>query len=123
MSWTYDNPSASIKDEIRFLIGDTDTTDQLVTDEEISYLSANHPNVEEAAYEACTRICAKFARLMDTTSGKTQISYSQRYDHYKSLSDVLNAKFADTPQVYSVSMDSPDTISLDRDFDCHRSSF
>ena len=38
MSWEYQGPSASDKDEVRFLIGDTDVEDQLLSDEEIQYL-------------------------------------------------------------------------------------
>lgn len=122
MSWSYSgDPSSCVKDEVRFLIGDTNINDPAMSDEEINFLTVNHPSVDEAGYEACTRLCAKFAPLMDMTSGKTQISWSQKYDHYKTLADILNAKFSDTPQVYSVSMDSPDTESLDRNFDCHTS--
>ena len=41
MAWEYEGPSASTKDEVRFLIGDTDFEDQLLSDEEIQFLVGN----------------------------------------------------------------------------------
>ena len=39
MTWSYSgNPGASDLDHIRFLIQDTDTTDQLFSNEELTYL-------------------------------------------------------------------------------------
>ena len=41
MAWTYSgNPGASNLDEVRFLIQDTDSTDPLLSNEEINYLLA-----------------------------------------------------------------------------------
>ena len=38
MTWSYSgDPSASSLDEVRFLVGDTDSTEQLVQNEEIAY--------------------------------------------------------------------------------------
>ena len=38
MTWNYSgDPSLSSRDAVRFLIGDTDPNDPLVTDEEIAY--------------------------------------------------------------------------------------
>ena len=40
MAWTYSgDPSSSARDAIRFLVGDTDTNDQLVTNEEIAWVN------------------------------------------------------------------------------------
>ena len=39
MTWTYSgNPSSTERDAVRFLVGDTDTNDQLLSNEEIDYL-------------------------------------------------------------------------------------
>jgi hypothetical protein len=38
LTWTYSgDPTTTSKDEVRFLVGDTDTEDPLVSDEEIQY--------------------------------------------------------------------------------------
>ncbi len=40
MAWTYGgDPSANARDAIRFLIGDTDTNDQLLNDAEIAWIN------------------------------------------------------------------------------------
>ena len=50
MTWTYSgNPGSSLLDEVRFLIQDTDTTEQLLSNEEINYLLAAY---DQSAYSA-----------------------------------------------------------------------
>jgi len=53
MTWTYSgNPANSSSDAVRFLIGDTDTTDQLISNEEIAYLVTVHGNIRRVASES-----------------------------------------------------------------------
>ena len=70
MGWTYGgDPSASAKDAVRFLVGDTDSTDQLLQDGEITYLLSQYNNAPlNAAIRACETIMAKFARMADETA-------------------------------------------------------
>lgn len=117
MSWTYDNPTASEKDEVRFIVGDTDTTDQLLTDEEINYLLNKYDSVNEAAYQAALSIAAKFARLVNISTSKTNISYAQQYEHYKDLAAELYSALQITPIPYSRSTEVDLPPSLDRDFE------
>ena len=71
MTWTYNgDPASSALSAIRFLIGDTDTADQLVTDEEIAWLnteSGDTPTSLTALYKASAAaaraIAAKFSPL------------------------------------------------------------
>lgn len=93
MTWTYDgDPSLSQRDEVRFLVGDTDTTDQLVTDEEIAYAIDQEANILLAAAKVAKAIMAKFARLVDKSVGDLKLNFSQRIDHYKELIDQLTER-------------------------------
>ena len=80
MGWNYSgDPAASIGDEVRFLIGDTDSTDPLLSDEEIEYLLAGSGSPRQAAYDGCVDIAGKFARMASSKSvGDLSISYSDR---------------------------------------------
>lgn len=90
MTWTYSgNPSASDLDAVRFAIGDTDSRDPILQDEEINYLLTVKVSINNAAYEACNRIVAKFSRMADQTVGPVQTNYSQLVKHYKALANDL----------------------------------
>lgn len=85
MSWSYSgNPADSTLDKIRFLIGDTDTTDQLLNDEEITYLiTESGGSIYQAAHDAAYAIASKFTRMASSTSvGDMSISYSDRGSSY-----------------------------------------
>ena len=94
MTWTYSgNPSSAAKDEVRFLVGDTDTTRQLVTDEEIAYALAQASQRSlYAASIVCRAIAAKAAKEMARTVGSLSISYKDRYDQYVALADKLESQ-------------------------------
>lgn len=105
MTWSYSgNPSSSAGDAIRFLIGDTDTNDQLLSNEEISWVntessgsSTSTSSLYEAAYRCCLAIASKLSRLADKQIGDLQVSLSQKAkgylaqaDQFKSLAQVNN---------------------------------
>lgn len=90
MTWTYTgDPSVSDRDKVRFLIGDTDTTDQLVSDEEIAWqLGVVGDNVYQAAHDLCVALAAKFARLATSKSvGGLSLSYADRSASFYGLAD------------------------------------
>lgn len=90
MAWTYSgDPASSEKDYVRFLVGDTDTNDQLVQDEEIEAVLADEGNVSLAAAIIAEAIAGKYSRLADISVGKTSISYSQRAASYLALATRL----------------------------------
>jgi hypothetical protein len=96
MTWTYSgNPAASNRDAVRFLIGDTDSGDQLVSDEEIAFLLAEENTVRTASARACEAIAARFGRSADNSRSVGDLSlsesYSQRSASYLSLADRLAA--------------------------------
>lgn len=95
MTWTYDNsPGTVARDEVRFLVGDTDTTDQLVTDEEIAYAIAEEGSGKLAAAAICEAIAAKFARQADEAVGDLKLSKSQRSKAYAERAAQLRSRQA-----------------------------
>lgn len=99
MSWSYSgNPASSTRDEVRFLIGDTDSTDQQMTDEEIDYLRTVHADLGAgvsnylAAASAALALASKYAKMSDKTVGSLSISYSQKHSQFLSLAKSLENK-------------------------------
>ena len=93
MAWSYSgNPSSSERDAVRFLVGDTDTNDQLLSNEEIDYLTTQHGSVHRIASESARAIAAKFARLMNRSIGGLSADFSAKYRQYLELADNLLEK-------------------------------
>jgi len=77
-------------------VGDTDTTDQLVTDEEIAWALDENSNVYFAAAIIAESISAKFARHADKDIGDLAIKYSQRSTAYAAIAARLRIRAAAT---------------------------
>jgi hypothetical protein len=93
MTWTYGgDPDANDRDEVRFLVGDTDTTDQQITDEEIAYCVSKGGGNYMAAALASEAIAASYARDVDVKNGPAQEWASQRYKHYKDKATELRKR-------------------------------
>ena len=92
LSWSYENPKANLKDEVRFLVGDTNTAEQLLQDEEIEYLLDEEGSAIEAAIAAAYAIAAKFSRQADIQDGQMRISASQKAAAYTKLAENLKTK-------------------------------
>ena len=99
MTWTYSgNPSSSAVDAIRFLIGDTDSTDPLLSNEEISWVNLEQTgsatstaDLYTSAYYACQAIGAKLSRLADKSIGDLSVSLSQKAVAFRELAKDLQA--------------------------------
>ena len=99
MTWTYSgDPSSSARDAIRFLIGDTDTNDQLLSDEEIAWVNTEASgsataitDLYDAGYRCCQAISAKLAREADKQIGDLSVKLSQRAAAYRLQGDDLKA--------------------------------
>ena len=90
MTWTYSgDPSGSSRDAVRFLVGDTDTNDQQITDEEIAWALTQRSNTYLAAALIAERIAAQYARKVDKSVDSLSISFSQRQEHYLALARQL----------------------------------
>ena len=102
MTWTYTgNPASSAKDAIRFLVGDTDTTDQLLSDEEIAWVNteaSGTPTGTTAIYDAAAQcaltIATKLGREADKSIGDLSVSLSQRAAAFRAAASDLKAMAA-----------------------------
>lgn len=93
MTWTYGcDPENDNGDAVRLLIGDTDTTDQQLKDEEIDFFLAQEANIYSAACGASMALSGKYSRLADKEVGDLKLRLSQRSEHYQALCDVLSAR-------------------------------
>lgn len=98
MAWSYNSSdlntttSSGRLNSVRLLIGDTDTTDQIMQDEEIVFsLAQTNNNIYYAGSWACHMIASKFSRLVDTRlEGAGETKYSDMAKKYITMSDHLN---------------------------------
>ena len=106
--------------KVRVLTQDTDSTDQLLSDEIINfYLSEASDNIYTAAYLAANAIQAKFARLVDTSIESVSVKYSQKATQYAALAKDLKAQAEQQevvlPSVLGISIDAMDNQESDED--------
>lgn len=95
MSFTYSgDPLSSSRDELRFLLGDTNENDPQYTDREIEYFLEGESNIFLAASTAASSLAAKYSRMTSKSVGDLSISYGERQDHYKSLASALALRAA-----------------------------
>ena len=100
MSWSYspsdlNTTTASGRlNSVRLLVGDTDTNDQLVQNEEITFaLSQANNSIYYAASWICRTIAAKFSRMVDTQlDGALEANYSDRSKQYQQLATQIEAQ-------------------------------
>jgi hypothetical protein len=79
MAWSYSgDPGASTLDEVRFLIQDTDTDDQLLQDEEISYLVTTYEDAYSAAVAAVISLIGKAARSEEESKRVGDLSLTRK---------------------------------------------
>ena len=97
MAWSYDptdldNTTASGRlNIVRLLVGDTDTVDQQVQNEEITFgLSENGDNIYLSASWIARAISSKYSRQVTTSlDGALSADYSDLAKQYQTLADQL----------------------------------
>lgn len=90
MTWSYNPLLASTLDQVRFKIGDTDTNDQLLSDEEINaLLTACSDSVLCAAYRAARGLAAKFSRYVDQKVDRITVNLKDKAKAFTELADEL----------------------------------
>lgn len=122
MTWTYSgDPSSSPKDELRFLIGDTDMNDQLLQDEELDFILGKYPSTSRAQYAAIMSIASKCARLYRQETGRIKVWADAKYKHYMMLADQLKKDmaqgFSGTPYVFAGGISHTDMLKRNLDPD------
>lgn len=96
MAFTYDTALTAQKDQVRLIVGDTDSADALLADEEIVWLIAQEGGVAQAAIAACNAIAAKLARETDLKvsdgGGSIAVSGQRTAQQYLDLAKTLQAR-------------------------------
>lgn len=119
MTWTYaGDPSMSDRDAVRFLVGDTDTDDQLVTDEEIAWQLTEEADVYGAASTVAFAIAGRFARKADKSVGDLRVSFSQQVQQYRELAITLRQRQGQSlaePYAGGISISGKRTVENDTD--------
>ena len=117
MSWSYSgDPSTSPLDLSRFLIRDTDSTDQLLQNEELQFLIDTWGDAYEAARNAAMTLAAKFTRqsVQSKSVGDLSISesFAGRANEYRelaqSIADMRMRLFPPTPWVAAGNLQQTD---------------
>lgn len=78
MSWSYSgDPSSSLLDLTRFLIFDTDSSDQLLQNEELQFLIDTWGDAYEAARNAAMTLAGRFTRQSVQSKSVGDLSLSE----------------------------------------------
>ena len=102
------NPKDSLKDEVRFKIGDTDKDFYMLADAEIEFLlESNTNNVLNTCIAACNVILAKLAKEVDYKIGPESVSASDRYKQYSNTLKMLKDEKL-TKNAYVINCDQCD---------------
>lgn len=131
MSWSYTgNPASSNKDLVRYLIGDTDSGDQLLQDEEIDFVLGQYAIVTGTpvvtvsaaaapAAECCDNIVALYSRTASQKEvGGTRgvkVQASNRVGQYEALAEKLRRKMAMVIYIGGVSEADKEAYQSDTD--------
>jgi hypothetical protein len=125
VTWTY-NPESLGTDlaKVRNLIGDTNTNDKLLTDEEIAVYQALETNLFSVAALCCDAIIAKLARDIDRSNLGMSAQRSQKIQHYQDMRDRYLAKAASgAGGVFFGGADVSENAKIDSDPDATKPEF
>lgn len=119
MTWTYSSTSISTDlAKVRLRIGDTNTKDQLLTDEEINYYLGQKANVDLAAADCIEfGIIPKLSRDVDRSNLGMSATRSQKVQHYMDLAKRLRAQSWTGAEVTSTAQSLADREANDADSD------
>lgn len=106
------NPTTVGTDLLRLLTGDTDNTDLLLADAEVTYFYNAHGSLL-GAVKACKAIAAKFSREANSSLGELSESAAQKADAYSKRALELMDDY--TQSLSGTSITIPSTISKVRD--------
>ena len=101
------------------MVGDTDTNEQQLTDEEVNFWIDNSGGTMFAAAKCCRSLAAEYARRVDKSIGPASIAVSQRQQHYADLGDYWQQQAATfiaiEPYAGGISVSDKQTIDEDSD--------
>lgn len=119
MTWSYTDPSASARDAVRFMIGDVDTADQQLSNEEIDFVLSETGSsaTREAAAHCCDALQARYARMVNMAVGDLRQDYSDRVKQYAALAVTLRSRAAVAAAPYIGGTSIADNEALDANED------
>lgn len=120
MPWSYDPNLVSDVDQVRFLIGDTLSTDPQLQNEEISAFLTIHANdVRATAIAAARALSARYTRQADKWVGDLKILNSQKSRQYARLAEDLgkssSASISGIPSAGGISVSKKEMAEEDED--------
>lgn len=119
------DPANDSSDAVRFHAGDTNTSEQLLADGEVTFLlSDNGDNILLAAAAACDAIAAKFSRQADAQAGDVSRKVSQRAQAYSARAVELRQRaMTSSGSVYAGGISDSDKETVRADTDRVRPAF
>jgi hypothetical protein len=120
MGFTFSSdPKNSDRDKVRLLVGDTDSDNQLVSDETIDWALTREGNFFQASALVADIIAAEQARNPDKTIRDLSVSFSQRIENYRQLAEEYRERGAQAGSwkalTESLSKDAKDAFDDDDD--------
>lgn len=119
MTWTWDATDLSTDlARVRMAVGDVNSVEQLLSDEQIAAILADYPDWREASAEACAAIRAKLARTVDRSNQGISATRSQAMQHYLDLETTLRSKLTRScvpVHTGAASIDDKDNVNADSD--------
>lgn len=120
-SWSYSHdPSTSDKDAVRFIVGDTNSDDKLLDDNEILWVLEQEGNVQQAAICCLQNLITVYSRYVDKTGKGSSTAHGMRVENFRTALDSLLEKQAmGALEVFAggisrsqkqVQEDNPDTV-------------
>lgn len=118
MSWHYAHPLGSTKDQVRYLVGDTDPDDPLTSDEEIIWQLSENPDVRLAAVAVARQIATLFARYATVRTQDTQVDWNARATQYRLIAQDLERQSSERSAIpYAGGIHVSDKESVEADTD------
>lgn len=90
MSWTYTPDFTTKRDQVRFLIQDTQSTRPLLSDQEIAWVVSTEANVYMAAAMCCDTLVAKAGNVKTRWIGDLRVTIDAAF--YRGLANMLRAR-------------------------------
>jgi hypothetical protein len=111
MSWSYNNTLATLRDRVRFTIGDVNSNEPLFSDEEIDACLSHEQNDDlAAAYILVQSLAMRFAWRSDVAIGDVQESLSQIARQYQQHADRLERQLHMRDIGMNISVHGLDTV-------------
>ena len=120
MTWSFSDSLTSDRDKVRLRIGDTDTNEQLLSNETIDALLTEHSSdIALCSVASCRAIIAQFSRHLDRSAAGLSSNRSVIVTQYRELlRELLKESRLSTGVKYkgSISDSRKQTIDDDSDF-------